>query len=132
MKLSSKKELDEAIIALEKKKVAQKQMLKEHYEVTIESLSPGKLIKDAFSSITHSPGAGSTILKTITGIAVGLLTKKLFIGKSSSFVSKMVSNAVKFGVAKAAISNTDKIKAYGAAIYNNLFRRKSKRPEEQV
>ena len=124
MKLNTKKELDEAIIELEKKKAIQYNLLIEQYHQTAEGLRPGNLIRGAFSSIVHSPGAKSGILKTVSGIAFGLLTKKLFMGKSNGLFQKLVGNALKIGVAKTAISNTDKIRAYGSAIYNNLFKKK--------
>ncbi|MEO7524360.1 MAG: hypothetical protein ABIT58_09715 [Ferruginibacter sp.] len=125
MKISNKKELDEAIIQLEKKKVFQGNLMKDQYQDTLESLKPGNLIKHALKGIVHSPDARSGILKTVAGLSVGLLTKNLFWGNSGSIVKRLLGNAMKIGVAKTAVSNSDKIKAYGLAIYNNLFRKKA-------
>jgi len=124
MEISNIKELDEAIIVLEKRKAAQQILMKEQFEQVTHSLQPGTLIKSAFNNVMHPSGAKTGIFKTIAGIAAGVLTKKLFIGKSTSLLSKIVGSALKLGVAKTAISNSDKIKAYGVAIYNNLFQRK--------
>ncbi|MFT3909792.1 MAG: hypothetical protein QM737_10235 [Ferruginibacter sp.] len=129
MKISNKRELDEAIIALEKKKVLQANLIREQYQQTIESITPANIIKSAFSGIMHSPEAKEGILKTAAGIGLGLLTKNLFWGRSSSLLKRFLGNAMRVGVAKTAISNSDKIKAYGIAIYNNLFRKKVDKTE---
>ena len=129
MKISSKKELDEAIIELEKKKIYQRELINEQYHETVESLRPANLIKGVFNDIRHSPMAGSGILKTVAGLGIGMLTKNLLWGKSSSLIKRWLGNALKIGVAKTAVSNADKIKAYGVSIYNNLFKRKTKENE---
>lgn len=126
MKISNKKELELAIMELERKKSMQLAMMKEHYAHTSNSLKPKNLIKNAFSSVTHSSDAMNGVLKTAAGIGIGILTKRLFLGGSASLIQKIIGNVVEAGVAKTAINNTDKIKAYGSAIYNNLFKRKSK------
>ncbi len=125
MKIETKKELDEAILRLEAKKLSLKNDISDQYHSTLEGLKPANLLKEAFSSVTHSSAAMSGIAKTIVGVGAGFLTKRLFLGRSSTFIQKLLGNAVKFGVAKTAINNTDKIKAYGAAIYNNLFKKKT-------
>ena len=125
MKITNKQELDEAIIELTKRKAAQKNLLIQQYQQTAESLRPGNLVKHALSDIAHSPSARSGILKTAAGLGIGLLTKNLFWGNSGSFAKRLVGNALKFGVAKTAVSNSDKIKAYATAIYHNLFQKNS-------
>jgi hypothetical protein len=126
MKISNKRELDTAIIELEKRKLNQESALTAQFHGVYESMKPINLIKGLFTKVSDSPEIKSGLLKTITGIGIGILTKRLFIGKSSSFIGKIVSTALELGVAKTAISNTDKVKAYGTAIYNNLFKKKSK------
>ncbi len=126
MKISNKKELDLAIIELEKRKLAQEDILTSQFHGIYESMKPINLIRGLFTKVSDSPDIKSGLLKTITGIAVGIITKKLFIGKTTSLMGKILSNALQLGAAKTAISNTDKVKAYGTAIYNNLFKKKSK------
>lgn len=124
MEITTKKDLEEAIIALEKKKVIQHAVMMKHYHQTTDSLKPKNLIKGIFTNIGQSPDAKSGMLKTAVGLGVGILTKKLFLGKSTSLVQKLLGNAVKIGIAKTAISNTDRVKAYASAIYNNLLKKK--------
>ena len=125
MHITSTKSLQETIIELEKRKIAQQQILVDKYHDTVESLKPSNLIRGAVGKVAHSASARSGILKTVVGVGLGILTKKMFIGKSTSLFQKLVSNAIKIGVAKTAISNTDRVKAYGTAIYNNVFKKKS-------
>ena len=126
MKITTTEELDLAIIELEKRKVVQQSILVSQFHDTYESLKPGNLLKSAFHKITESGDARSTALKAIGGIATGILTKKLLVGKTSSFVGSLLSNALKIGTTKAVYSNSDKIKAYGLAIYHNLFKKDKK------
>ena len=123
MHITGKKNLEETIIELEKRKIAQHNSLMDQLHITTESLKPKNLIKGAFSRVVHSPDARASLIKTIAGVGIGMLTKKLFIGKSTSLVKKVLGNAVRFGVTKTAINNTGRVRAYGTAIYNNLFRK---------
>ncbi|MEO5942578.1 MAG: hypothetical protein ABIP30_15215 [Ferruginibacter sp.] len=123
MKITTTEELDLAIIELEKRKVVQQSILLSEFHNTYESLKPINLVKAAFHKVTEPGDARSTILKAVGGIATGLLTKKLLVGKTTSLVGSLLSNALKIGTTKAVYSNSDKIKAYGLAIYHNLFKK---------
>ena len=126
MAISNTHELQAAIIELEKRKLEQAKDLITEFHATRESLSPVNILKNAFSKITHDEDIGKKILRNVAGLGIGILTKKIFTRGSSSIVKKFLGNAVEVGVANTAINHTDKIKAYGAAIYNNLFRKKAK------
>jgi hypothetical protein len=124
--ISNKAELDAAIRELESKRVQQEQDLVNLYQVTRESLSPMNLIKEGFSRMTSMPNFQDGIIKTVTGIGAGVLSKKLFLGGSSNIIKKLLSNVVEFAVAKSTISNADKIKAFGISVYHNLFKKNHK------
>ncbi len=53
-----------------------------------------------------------------------MITKKLLVGKSPSIFKKILGGAIEFGVANIVAKNTDKIKAYGTALVNNIFKPK--------
>jgi hypothetical protein len=129
MNIKSKTELDAAILVLENRKLQQERLLIEQFKVTRESLSPLNLIKDGFNKLTNLPNLQDGLLKTVTGIGVGVLSKKLFLGGSTSIIKKLLSGVVEFVVAKSTISNADKIKAYGQSIYHNLFKKDSNHKE---
>jgi len=125
MKINSKASLDEAILQLEKRRLMQEEELIAQFKATRESLSPVNLIKDGFTRLTEMPGLGTGLLKTVAGMGVGVLSKKLFLGKSSSLVKKLLAGVFEFAVAKTTINNADKVKAYGLSLYHNLFKKNS-------
>ncbi|MBS1742648.1 MAG: hypothetical protein JST81_06380 [Bacteroidetes bacterium] len=124
MKVTNKKELDEMIVELTRKKVQQKNQLIQQYRKTTDSFRPANLVKHAFKDLSHSPDVRNNVLSFAAELGVGLLTKNLLWGSSASLIKRIFGNTIKTGVTRAAISNTDKIKAYGTAIYNNIFKRK--------
>lgn len=123
MKISNKAELDAAIVELEKRKVMQESLINTQFKAVRESLSPVNFIKNTFKKLTESPDMKEGILKTAAGLGLGVLSKKLFLGKSTSVFKKILSGVFELAVAKSTISNVDKAKAYGISIYNNLFKK---------
>jgi hypothetical protein len=130
MHIRNKAALDAAIIELEKRKLLQEELLVAQYKITRESLTPMNMIKDGFSSLTKMPGIQNNLLKTAVGVGAAFLSKKLLTGNSSSLLKKALGAVVEFAVAKSAVSNADKIKAYGISVYHTLF--KKKQPGEQA
>lgn len=124
--ITNRKELDEAIAALENKKRVQQLELKYQFNATWESLKPGNIIKEGFQKLVHTQGLPEGMIKTAAGLGAGLLTKKLFFNASSSVLSKLVGTALDLTIAKTAVNNTDKIKAYAIATYNNLFKKNNR------
>jgi hypothetical protein len=129
MQIRNKAELEEAILSLEKKRIEQEQELVTQFHATVDSLKPANLIKGAFNKMVGSPEGREGLLKTATGLGAGLLANKFLLGRSSSMIGKIASNLLKVTVAKTAASNADKLKAYGTAIYHNLFQKKSNHTE---
>ncbi len=122
MKVTNKAELDAAILALEQKQVEQKLGLSRQFKQVKESLSPLNLIKDSLHKLTSGPEFGDNLIKTLTGLGVGVLSKKLFLGSSPGMIKKLLGSILELAATKTTISNVDKIKAYGSAIYKNLFK----------
>ena len=124
MKINNKTTLTLAILELEKKKQVQEEELIAQFKTTRESFSPLNLIKDGITKLTEMPGIGEGFIKTAAGIGVGMLSKKLFMGRAPGPVKKLLSSVFEFAVAKTSIENADKIKAYGTSLYHNLFKKK--------
>jgi hypothetical protein len=80
-------------------------------------------VREAISKVVQPGDTRSMVLKLAGSVALGIITKKLMIGKTHSKAASLIGNAVKLGTTRAVINNADKIKAYGIAIYNNLFRK---------
>lgn len=124
--IRNRKELEAAILELENKKRVQQLELKYQFNATWESLKPGNIIREGFQKLVHTKGLPEGMIKTAAGLGAGLLTKKLFFKGSSSFLSKLIGTALDLTVAKTAVNNSDKIKAYAIATYHNLFKKNSK------
>lgn len=125
MTINSKTSLHASILELEQKKLQQEAALKVQYHITGESLKPVNLLKEGIGKLTHMPDTGGGLLKTAVGIGVAVLSKKLFIGKSSNIVKKLVGGIFELAVVNTTIGNADKVKAYGISLYRNLFKKRS-------
>ncbi len=124
MKINNHKDLKQAIAALEQKKLQQQEMLIQQLHVTYQGLKPTNLLKEGFDKLLQNSGAvTSGAVKTAAGIGIGMLTKKFFFGKHSSIATKLAGTALDLFLTKKAVDNTDTIKAYGTAVYNNLFKK---------
>lgn len=122
MEITNVIELKAAIAALEQKRVIQEAILKKQYHDTIDHYRPKNLIKSAFNNAFEPGETGNTILKAAGSIGAGLLAKNLvFGGPATSIVGKIASNAIKLGATNSIFNNSDKITAWGKAIYKNLF-----------
>ena len=131
MEITNRTSLKAAIIELENRKLVQEEELIAQYKATRESLRPLNLIKDGFTRLKEMPGIGESLLKTVAGIGVGVLSKKLFLGKSPTLIKKLLSGVFEFAVAKTSIDNADKIKAFGTSLYHNLFKKRSNHTNQE-
>lgn len=129
MEIRNSKDLDNAIAELERRKEIQEQMLSDQFNATVEHFKPGNLIRSAVSNVIGSGENRAAVVKTVGGIGLGLLTKKLLLGKSTSMLGKLAGSAVKAGAVNTIISNADTVKAWGSAIYKNLFTKKQKQSD---
>ncbi len=60
------------------------------------------------------------------GLGVGLLSKKLFIGKSAGLLKTVLGSAVEIGIAGLVAKNSGTIRSAGSRLFKNIFRSKSK------
>lgn len=123
MDIFTVEDLDSAIVELQQKKIDTKEQLKEDFHEIHESIRPINLLKSSIQKITGPGDIRSTLLKAAGGLGMGLLTKGLINGKTTGAIGSMVGNTLKATVSNTVYNNADKIKAYGLAIYNNLFRK---------
>lgn len=97
--------LAEAILALENQRRAELDLLKQHFDYTIDSLNPVTILKeklgDAVSTVGEtvtSDSFKSKALKLGVGLASGFLTKKLIVGSSGGIFKKLLGMAVQAAV----------------------------------
>ncbi|MCP9749543.1 hypothetical protein [Ferruginibacter sp. HRS2-29] len=123
LSVTNRAELELAIIELKQKKTEQRAELNQLFHETIEGFKPGNLIRKAFSKVIEPGDTRDMILKTIGGIGAGLLTKGIIGNKSGGMISSFFKKALRVGAGKVFYNNADKLKAYGTAIYHNLFKK---------
>lgn len=127
MKITNTRELDLAINDLEQRVAGQQKVMVAHFHKTYESFRPHNLLKSVFQNAVKSTDTQNTIFKIVGGLASILLTNTLFSKlKTNSTATSLLNKALKIGTSKVLYNNVDKIKAYGQAIYDNVFKKKSK------
>jgi len=97
--------LAQAIREKENQQRAELNLLKTHFDYTIEHLNPVNIIKEKFSETVSSIGETVTsesfkskALKIGVGLASGFLTKKLVVGSSGGFFRKLLGMGVQAAV----------------------------------
>jgi hypothetical protein len=126
MSISNSQELKQAIRSLELKKEVQEREVIDQFNVTVESLKPGNLIKSAVSKIMPVD-VFQTVVKTAGSVGMGLLTSKLLGGAAAASKGKALLGGLLTQTAtKTVTNNMDTIKAYGTAIIQNLFTKSNK------
>ncbi len=128
MKITNKQELEARIIELEKQRVIEESLLVSQFHTTKEALRPGNIIKSAFGKLGTPGTVAHSSVKAAGGLGVGFLTKKI-LGTSGSLTGKLLNTAVELTAGTGMYKNTDKLKAYGIAIYHNLFKHKKSVPD---
>jgi len=118
MAISNKAELDAAILELEKKLVVQKQEMNVQFRQVKESLHPVNMAKGALNKLASAPEFTDGLMGTVTGLVAGVLSKKIFAGRSPGIIRRLVGELLQYVVTNTAIFNADKIKAYGKAVYH--------------
>ncbi len=123
---SSISELKNNIRLLEAEQELKKQLLLAQIGITVISLKPVNLIKNALIDIAESPFLVENILSTGIGIATGYVSKKVVAGASGNLFRKLMGNVLQFGVANIVSRHPDMIKTYGQYLIQHVFHRKEK------
>ena len=116
--------LRNAIQLLEVEQGIKGNLLKVQFYLTVESLKPVTLIKNALHDISASPKLIDNILSTTMGIASGFLTNRVFVGASGSLIRKLLGSVLQFGVTNVVAQHPDTIKSLGEVIMQFIFRKK--------
>jgi hypothetical protein len=75
-------DLKEAIRELEQKQSADFILLKEEYNRTYKSFKLSNILKNTFKDLVKSPELKTDIVNGAIGLATGVVTKKLLVGKT--------------------------------------------------
>ncbi len=122
--INSVSELKAAIQLLEVEQSIKGQQLKEQLYITYESLRPVNILRKTLNEIISFSYQTDNISGGAIGLISGLLSKKLFIGKSGNVLRKLLGSVLQFGVMNIITHNSDVIKSIGHAILQLLFPKK--------
>lgn len=86
--------LTRAIQLLEAEQAAEGQRLKEQFNQTYQSFSPGNLLKANLRNAVSSPDLIQNVIIAGMGLATGYFTKNIVAGASSFLIRKLVSRLV--------------------------------------
>ncbi len=127
MNINNAEDLKAAIIGLEQRERLQKQQLQENFSDFKESLSPVNLIKNTFAKAKETPGVSGSLFKAGLGLGVGILTKRLVVGKKGGFFKNLLGGAVEMGVMGLVAKNADKIQSSVVRVLSNIAGKKRRR-----
>ena len=100
--------------------------LQQEWAEVKEQIKPLNLIRSTFRHMVAAPDLKTNILNAAIGLTTGIVTKKLFLGKTLNPLSKLLGVALEGFVASKATKNAEVIKAAGSSLFNKIFRRKPK------
>jgi hypothetical protein len=124
MNINNTKDLDDAIALLKIKQENEARALKNNFNEIVELFKPKNLIKSAFENATEGRNASSILLKAAAGIGGSLLKNGLKVANNNSILG-IATSALKSSAAGIALNNSDKVIAWGTAIFNSFKNKKN-------
>ena len=122
--ITNSAELKMAIKQLELQQANELFLLKEEFHATAEKLKPLNIIKRSFKNAVTGPDLKTNVLNAAIGLATGIVTKKLMVGKTMNPFKKLFGILVEMVVANKVSKNADEIKSTGTAIFKKFFSKK--------
>lgn len=122
MEINNAVQLKQAIALLQTQQEKEKFILVEEFHQTYESLKPVNLIKSTFNKILDTPDITNQVVDTSIGLGVGVLSKKLLVGKSTNIFKRFFGTIIELTVANAVAKNSDGIKRHGLQLIKKLIK----------
>jgi hypothetical protein len=111
-KISNIDELTMAIEALEVKKTAEGLVVKEHFILIQNELSPSNLLINGLKGLISSKELKHEIVDVSIGAAAGYLVKKVTVADSQNIFQKMLSIATQSFVSAEVAKNGEQIRTW--------------------
>jgi|SRR6185437_1912036 len=123
-KIRSAIELKEFIYLLEIKKANEKQLLKEQFKITYESLQPVNLIKHTLSELATAPNLKGNILNAVVSLAAGYFSKKIAVGATNNPLKQLLGLILQMSVTSAVSKNSEGIKLTLINLFSKFLNKK--------
>jgi hypothetical protein len=118
-------DLKAAIKTLEAEQAVKGQVLKDQFEVSIESFNPLNMIKNSISSVTGSSEIRTDLISLLIPLVTGFIGKKAFSRSSRSSVLTKAGIVVLDGLNWYITHNPEVVSAI-SHFFANLFQKKKK------
>ena len=92
--MDNNKALEKAILKLRAQKNNDFRALKSQLEYSYLELKPSRILKRVYIDIKSEPELKNNLLESVISLAGGYLSKRLLIGKSSSFIKSIIFSGV--------------------------------------
>jgi hypothetical protein len=122
--ITTSADLKMAIQQLEQQQAYEFALLKEEFHATGEKLKPLNIIKRSFKNAVSGPDLKTNVMNAAIGLATGIVTKKLMVGKTINPLKKLFGALLEMAVANKVSKNAEDIKSTGTAILKKIFRKK--------
>ena len=96
--LTQKDLLKEQIVALEKKQVEDFEILKNQYQVTIDSFKPLNLIKNSILDVATTPNLKSYLISGAIGLGTNYLSKTFANENEKNPIKRTIGKVVNFAL----------------------------------
>ncbi|MEO6253176.1 MAG: hypothetical protein ABIO79_07725, partial [Ferruginibacter sp.] len=103
--ITTSADLKMAIHQLEVQQANELFLLKEEFHATGERLKPMNIIKRGFKNAVSGPDITTNVVNAAIGLATGIVTKKLMIGKTINPFKKLFGALVEMAVANKVSKN---------------------------
>ena len=90
--------LDKAINALENQRMNEFEELKDQLIKTSEHFRPINILNHSIKDLRESPVLKTNLFETIMSVTGGYISKKLIIGKSDSFIKKILGYVLQYSI----------------------------------
>ena len=122
--INSAQELKNKIIKSENDLKIKGQVLKEHFNRTIDALKPVSIIKDTIKDFTSSPFLMSNVIASALGLIGGFVSKKTSNNKSNHPIRNILGSVLQSGVSTFIFKHPSIIKLAGGLIIQYFLSRK--------
>ena len=121
--ISSTAELTEAIRILEIEQYGRLQLMREKFDLTVDSLRPVNIIGNSLKGMISSPNLFNNILGVAVGLFTGYLSRKaMFAGVANNKYRRILGNVLQYGVASVVARGPKVINSFKQFIAQRLYR----------
>jgi hypothetical protein len=124
--------LKSAIQELEVEQSVKGRLLKDQIYLIRESLKPVNLLRNELKETFSSNYLVENFSGTAMVAASGFLLKKIYTGKSTNKLRKLVGAVLQFGITNFITQNSDQIKSFVRALLQHFFRKKEMKYERRI